>query len=159
MEDDQCQTYQFARSALAVVTTNENAVRRLPAVVAVPAALALAALVVHAADVGLPQARVDVLALAVVAAERVRLALYVRDTAAVGVAAANHDIEAADGVVKVAVVGAPAVAGHIAGVLTRGESVRITANLLAESEVSENMVVVCAWNTNVACFLSSAVPW
>jgi hypothetical protein len=128
-------------------------------VVAVPAALALAALVVNTADVGLPQARVDVLALAVVAAEGVRLALYVRDGAAVGVAAANHDVEAADGVVKVAVVGAPAVAGHIAGVLTRGESARITADLLAEDEVGESVVLVCLWNTNVACFLLSAVPW
>jgi hypothetical protein len=112
-------------------------------VVAVPAALALAALVVNAADVGFPQARVNVLALAVVAAERVRLALDVRDGAAVRVAAADHDIEAADGVVKVAVVGAPAAARHVTSVLTRGESVRITGGLLAESEVSKSMGAVC----------------
>jgi hypothetical protein len=111
-------------------------------VVAVPTALALAALVVNAADVGLPQARVDVLALAVIAAERVRLALDIRDGAAVRVATADHDIEAANGVVKVTVVGAPAAARDVAGVLTRGESVRITACLLAKNEVSENMVVV-----------------
>jgi hypothetical protein len=133
-------TYQSARSA--AVATNGNAVRRLPAVVAVPAALALTTLVVDAADVGLPQARVDVLALAIVTAEGVRLALDVRDGAAVRVAAADHDIEAADGVVKVAVVGAPAAARDVAGVLTRGESASITADLLAEDEVSENMVVV-----------------
>jgi hypothetical protein len=129
-----------ARSA--AVASNGNTVRRLPAVVAVPTALALAALVVNAADVGLPQARVDVLALAVVAAERVRLALDIRDGAAVRVAAADHDIEAADGVVKVAVVGAPAAARDVAGVLTCGESVRITANLLAENGYSEDIVVV-----------------
>jgi hypothetical protein len=129
-----------ARSA--AVASNGNTVGRLPAVVAVPTALALAALVVNAADVGLPQARVDVLALAVIAAERVRLALDIRDGAAVRVATADHDIEAANGVVKVTVVGAPAAARDVAGVLTRGESVRITACLLAKNEVSENMVVV-----------------
>jgi hypothetical protein len=65
-------THQRADSA--AVTADRDAVRRLPAVVAVPPALVLAALRRDAAQVEVVLAGADALPLAIVAAERVRLA-------------------------------------------------------------------------------------
>jgi hypothetical protein len=108
-------THRIARSA--VVAANGYAIRRLPFVVAVPAALARAATVADAGDIGTVQVGADGLALAVVAAECIRLTLHVCDGSLERAAAADHILEATDRVVEVTIVGAFATARDVARVL------------------------------------------